>query len=94
MKRILPFLKNKFIITSLVFLTYIIFIDDNDIFFISNQKDKLTELKTRNDLMKNKLNETKSILNKIQDLDFLEAYARETKFFKRDDEEIFVITYK
>ena len=44
--------------------------------------------------MKNKLNETKSILNKIQDLDFLEAYARETKFFKRDDEEIFVITYK
>jgi len=93
-KRILPFLKNKFIITSLVFLTYIIFIDDNDIFFISNQKDKLTELKTRNDLMKNKLNETKSILNKIQDLDFLEAYARETKFFKRDDEEIFVITYK
>lgn len=94
MKRILPFLKNKFIITSLVFLTYIIFIDDNDIFFISNQKDKLTELKTRNDIMKNKLNETKSILNKIQDLDFLEAYARETKFFKRDNEEIFVITYK
>ena len=44
--------------------------------------------------MKQKLNETKSILNKIEDINFLEAYARENKFFKRDDEEIFVITYK
>jgi proteasome assembly chaperone (PAC2) family protein len=93
-KRILPFLKNKFIITSLVFLTYIIFIDDNDIFFITNQNEKLSELEIRNEKMKKKLEETKSILNKIEDLDFLEAYARETKFFKRDNEEIFVITYK
>jgi hypothetical protein len=93
-KRILPFVKNKFIITSLVFLTYIIFIDDNDIFFISNQNEKLSELEIRNEKMKKKLEETKSILNKIEDLDFLEAYARETKFFKRDNEEIFVITYK
>jgi proteasome assembly chaperone (PAC2) family protein len=93
-KHILPFFKNKFIITSLVFLTYIIFIDDNDIFFISNQNEKLSELEIRNEKMKKKLEETKSILNKIEDLDFLEAYARETKFFKRDNEEIFVITYK
>ena len=94
MKRILPFVKNKFIITSLIFLTYIIFIDDNDIFFILNQNEKLSELEIRNEEMKKKLDETKSILNKIQDIDYLEAYARETKFFKRDDEEIFVITYK
>ena len=94
MEHIIPFVKNKFIITSLVFLTYIIFIDDNDIFFISNQKRKLSELEIRNEKMKKKLDETRSILNKIKDIDFLEAYARETKFFKRDDEEIFVITYK
>ena len=94
MKRILPFVKNKFIITSLIFLTYIIFIDDNDIFFILNQNEKLSELEIRNEEMKKKLDETKSILNKIQDIDYLEAYARETKFFKRDNEEIFVITYK
>ena len=94
MKRILPFIKNKFIVTSLFFATYIIFVDDNDIFFITNQKNKLTELKTRNNKMKKQLSETKSILNKIEDLDFLEAYARETKYFKKETEEIFVITYK
>lgn len=94
MKHILPILKNKFIITSIFFLTYIIFIDDNDVFYITNQKNKLSELKTRNNKMRKQLSETKNILSKIENLDNLEAYAREKKYFKKDDEEIFVITYK
>ena len=44
--------------------------------------------------MKKKLEETKSTLNKIGNMDFIEAFARENKFFKKDDEEIFVINYK
>lgn len=94
MKRILPFFKNKFIITSLIFVTYIVFIDSNDIFFISSQKNKLKELETRNNKMKKQLSETKNVLKKIKNLDYLEAYAREKKFFKKENEEIFVITYK
>lgn len=94
MKHILPFVKNKFIITSLFFIIYIIFIDDNDIFYITNQQYKLSELKTRNNKMKKQMSETKTILNKIENLDYLEAFAREKKFFKKKEEEIFVITYK
>lgn len=94
MKRVLPFLQNKFIITSLVFVSYILFIDSHDIFFISNQKNKLNELETRNRKMKKQLSGTSNILTKIKNLDYLEAYAREKKFFKKADEEIFVITYK
>ena len=67
-------------------------IDDNDIFYIINQKKKLNELKLQNEEMKTKLQNTKSDLNKISLLDNLEAYAREKKFFKRNDEDIFVIT--
>jgi hypothetical protein len=44
--------------------------------------------------MRKQLSETKNILSKIENLDNLEAYAREKKYFKKDDEEIFVITYK
>ena len=68
------------------------FIDDNDIFYIINQKKKLNELKLQNEEMKTKLQNTKSDLNNISLLDNLEAYAREKKFFKRNDEDIFVIT--
>ena len=94
MKQLLPFFKNKFIITTICFLAYIIFIDDNDIFYITKQKSKLNELKIRNEKIKNQLSQTKNTLKKIEDLDNLEAYARENKFFKKDDEDIFVITYK
>lgn len=92
MKKLLPFLKNKFIITFGIFFFYLILIDDNDIFYVVNQKKKLNELQLQNQSMKTKLQETKKDLENISDLDNLEAYAREKKFFKRNDEDIFVIT--
>ena len=49
-------------------------------------------LKGQNDDMKIKLQKTRLDLEKIKELDYLEAYARQEKFFKRKDEDIFVIT--
>ena len=92
MQKLLPILKNKFIITFGIFFLYLIFLDDNDIFYVVNQKKKLNELELQNEEVKAKLRQTKSDLDKISHLDNLEAYARERKFFKRDDEDIFVIT--
>lgn len=92
MQKLLPILKNKFIITFGIFFLYLIFLDDNDIFYVVNQKKKLNELELQNEDVKAKLQQTKSDLDKISHLDNLEAYARERKFFKRDDEDIFVIT--
>lgn len=92
MKKLLPILKNKFLITFIVFSGYLIFLDDNDIFYILKQKETLNQLKEQNNIMKGKLEITRSELIKIEDLDYLEAYARQEKFFKRKDEDIFVIT--
>ena len=92
MKKLLPLLKNKFSITFIVFTGYLIFLDDNDIFYILKQKETLNQLKEQNNIMKGKLEITRSELIKIEDLDYLEAYARQEKFFKRKDEDIFVIT--
>ena len=92
MKKLLPILKNKFLITFIVFSGYLIFLDDNDIFYILKQKETLNQLKEQNKAMKVKLEHTRSELMKIEDLDYLEAFARQEKFFKRKDEDIFVIT--
>ncbi|MCH1479775.1 hypothetical protein OAF64_07500 [Crocinitomicaceae bacterium] len=92
MKKLLPLLKNKFFITFIVFSGYLIFLDDNDIFYILKQKETLNQLKEQNKAMKVKLEHTRSELMKIEDLDYLEAFARQEKFFKRKDEDIFVIT--
>ena len=94
MKRILPYFKNKFILASTVFLVYILFLDDNDIFSVISRNSKLKELTSKKKAMINDLDKTTSILDKLKYQSEVEKYARENKFFKKDDEDVFVIFYE
>ena len=44
--------------------------------------------------MHNQLIISKDIYKKLNQINYLESYARSKKFFKKDNEEIFVISYK
>jgi cell division protein DivIC len=94
MKQIPAFVKNKYFITSLAFSIYFLFLDDLDIITIFNQKSKLSKLQAQRDLLAENLKETKNTLKRLKNLNYLESYARSQKFFKKDDEEIFVITFE
>ena len=91
--RLLKILKNKYILTILVFGIYVLFLDDADVFSISRQRGKLSQLKQEKELVLNKYNTTKNTLDQLNDIKELERYAREKKLFKRDDEDIFVIDH-
>jgi hypothetical protein len=69
-------------------------LDDLDIFCIISQKQKLNKLEIQRNEMKNQLISTRSTLRKLNKINYLEAYARSEKFFKKENEEIFVISYK
>ncbi|MEY4350277.1 MAG: hypothetical protein RL078_324 [Bacteroidota bacterium] len=92
LKRIPNWLKNKYILTSIIFAVYFLFLDDWDIFTLVRQKRKLSQIEQQDEQMHQQLKDTKKTLRKLHRLDELEAYARSEKFFKRDDEEIFVVT--
>lgn len=92
LKKIPNWLKNKYILTSIIFAVYFLFLDDWDIFTLVRQKRKLAEVEQQDEQMHQQLKDTKKTLRKLHRLDELEAYARSEKFFKRDDEEIFVVT--
>lgn len=94
MNRIPSYLKNKYTLTLLIFLIFILFLDDLDIFSIISQRQKLNQLEIQRDEMAKKLNSAQNTLNKLNNTSFLESYARSKKFFKKDDEEIFVISYE
>ncbi|MCX6195945.1 MAG: hypothetical protein NTY55_04720 [Flavobacteriia bacterium] len=94
MMKIPSYLKNKYGLTLFVFLIYVLFLDDLDVFSIISQKQKLNKLEIQRDDMKNQLISTRSTLRKLNKINYLEAYARSEKFFKKENEEIFVITYK
>lgn len=94
MKRIPNWLKNKYTLTGIVFGVYFLFLDDWDIFSLIRQKQKLNQIEQQDTQMSEQLKQTKNTLYRLHHLNELEAYARSEKFFKRDDEEIFVITKK
>lgn len=94
MKRIPNWLKNKYTLTGIVFGVYFLFLDDWDIFSLIRQKQKLKQIEQQDAQMSEQLKQTKNTLYRLHHLNELEAYARSEKFFKRDDEEIFVITKK
>lgn len=94
MKKVLPYLKNKFILASTIFLVYTLFLDENDIFTIISQKNKLSELEEKKAEMKEKLDETTYTLERLKYRSEIERFARVKKFFKKDDEDVFVIFYE
>lgn len=87
----LKYLKNKYILTIVVFAVYVLFLDDVDVFTIVRQEIKLNKLEKEKAEVLTKYNSTKSTLDQLDNLESLEKYAREEKMFKKDDEDIFVI---
>lgn len=94
MKKYLTYLKNKYIFTICVFVVYFLFLDDTDIFTIVNHTRKLHHLEQAKDLTSHKLDSTKLILKQLRYGDELESYARENKLFKKENEDIFVLSYE
>jgi cell division protein DivIC len=94
MKKYLQPFRNKYILTLTIFLVYNLFLDDVDIFSLINQNRKLSKLRDDQSEIRIKLNETKHTLQELKHDYALEKYAREEKLFKKDDEDVFIITYE
>jgi cell division protein DivIC len=88
------YLKNKYAIAIGIFTIYTLFLDDVDIFAIVRQNMKLSTLEKEKRDVLNQLTETRETLKKLETIGGLERYAREKKLFKKDDEDIFVISYE
>ena len=86
------YLKNKYILTFILFSFYALFLDEIDVFVFISQKIKLTQLNEEKVVIEKKLRETKNTLIKLHYNSELETYARENKLFKRENEDIFIIT--
>jgi len=89
--KVYPYVRNKFIFTSLIFLVWMTFFDENS--FISNIKNqiKLSELEAEKAHYTQEITESTADLKLLQnDKELLEKFARERYLMKKDDEDIFV----
>ncbi|MES2588184.1 MAG: septum formation initiator family protein [Bacteroidota bacterium] len=93
-KHRLRFFRNKYIFTITVFTIFALFLDDNDIFTLISQNSKLNKIQTDQQIVAQKLRETRYTLKQLTYSSELERYAREEKLFKKDDEDIFILSYE
>lgn len=70
---------------------YTLFLDENDIFTIFYQTRRLNNLEIKKADVNSNLIETRKTLNQLKYLTEVERYARENKYFKKYNEDIFVI---
>lgn len=91
MKRFYPYLKNKFILAFAILSIYTLFLDENDLFTMISNASKLRQLEAKKVELNTELKDVQSTLNKLTSIHEVERFAREKKYFKKDDEDLFVI---
>ncbi len=92
MKKILYYIKNKYIIVILVFIVTIVFVDDNNLAMSFQLRSQLKSLEYKKQYYLHEI--TTDSLNTVQlrkDIRKAEQYGREEYFMKRKNEDIFII---
>ena len=89
----LPYLRNKYVVTGLMFVVWVGFIDDNNIISQVKGRMKLAEVYREREFYLKETRQSSEELKLLQnDKELLERFARERYLMKRPDEDIFVFT--
>src|ERR1041385_8013553 len=91
-KIVLPYLKNKYVLTLLIFIVWLSFFDRNDFIIQHEYNKKLRDLKKELAYYNSEIDHCKKDYDELMsNPKNLEKFARERYFMKRDNEDIFVI---
>ncbi len=93
-EKILPYLKNKYVIISLAFALWVCFFDQNNLFFHYELGEQKEELETKKEHYQKSIDNSKSLLRNLSDSVYVEKYAREMFRMKKKNEDLFVIIEK
>ena len=91
-KRLLPHLKDKYVLATIVFLVWLTFFDRNDFFVQHEYRSKLSSLEKEKQFYIEEIQRNRqTLVSLLGDKKNLEKFAREKYLMKRDNEDIFVI---
>ncbi len=86
-----PIFKNKYLITSSLFLIWISFFDHYNFLFHSELLQQKKELKRELNRLKKETTKNKIFLRNMNNDEFMEKYAREHYLMKKKGEDIFML---
>lgn len=92
LNKIPKFIRNKYTVTTLTFLVWIMFLDNFDVFTLITNINQRDSKRTEQVRLQSEIDKTKRKLHELtSDPEQLEKFARENYLMKRDNEDVFVI---
>lgn len=93
-KKALPYLKNKYVITSLLFIIWIAFIDENNLIERIQMKQYYNELIESKEYYIKKIEKDKYDMEELENDKKLERLARERYLMRKPNEDIIIIEHE
>ena len=91
-KKILRFFYNKYLITTLIFVAWLVFFDNNNILTNLRTREKLELLKKDKKFYIDEIRKDSVLVQKLlYDTLELEKYAREKYLMKKDNEDVYLL---
>ncbi len=87
------FISNKYVLISLVFAIWMIFLDTNSWFIHHELDEELNDLRDNKEFFQTEIAKDKAIIKNLNDSVELEKFARQKYYMKRDNEDIYIIEY-
>ena len=85
-------IRNKYPISLTIFVVWMFFFDSNSIVFMYKQYNELKDLKAQERFLETEIDDmNRQKEDLFSDDDKLERYAREHYYFKKDNEDVYVI---
>lgn len=87
--------KNKYLLTIVAFLLWMTLFDTYDVFYINKQRKELKALESQKKFL---IKENADLQRQSEELfstkKSLEKFARERYFFKKSDEDVYILQYE
>jgi cell division protein FtsB len=95
MNKVIPLLKNKYLLVGVFFVVWMIFFDTNSFISISKHRKELREVKKEKDYYTSEIIKNKELIDLYKtDKKALEKLAREKYLMKKDNEDVYLIVYE
>ena len=92
LEKVLKFFINKYFLTTVAFIVWLVFFDSNNILNRMKVKDKLNDLKKEKKFYLDEIKHDSILTQKLlSDTVELERFARERYLMKKDNEDVYLI---
>ncbi|MCA1756762.1 MAG: septum formation initiator family protein [Bacteroidales bacterium] len=90
--RVPPVLRNRYLLTTIIFIVWLLFFDNNNLVERYRDMAALKQLKRDREYFSNRIEEDTRKLNELKTSDEnLEKFAREEYLMKKENEDIFIV---